>query len=89
VVCDFTICVTNIGVVFFSFFIHLMFRYMLSLKIPVISIIDKIRGHFSDRDNRDSLDDIKYYHLIDRKTIHNLKTKLSDPTVIQDLIYLT
>jgi hypothetical protein len=44
-------------------------------------ITDKIRGHFSDRDN---LDDLKYYHLIDRKTIHNLKTKLSDPTVIQD-----
>ena len=57
---------------------------MLSLKIPVTSIIDKIRGHFSDRDNRDNLDDFKYYHLIDRKTIHNLKTKLSDPTVIQD-----
>ena len=54
---------------------------MLSLKIPVTSITDKIRGHFSDRDN---LDDLKYYHLIDRKTIHNLKTKLSDPTVIQD-----
>ena len=57
---------------------------MLSLKIPVTSIIDKIRGHFSDRDYRDNLDDLKYYHLIDRKTIHNLKTKLSDPTVIQD-----
>ena len=57
---------------------------MLSLKIPVTSIIDKIRGHFSDRDYRDNLDDLNYYHLIDRKTIHNLKTKLNDPTVIQD-----
>ncbi|XP_062604065.1 uncharacterized protein LOC134265856, partial [Saccostrea cucullata] len=57
---------------------------MLSLKIPINCIIDKVREHFSGRGNRDNLDDLKYYHLIDRKKIHSLKTKLADPTIIQD-----
>lgn len=56
---------------------------MLSLKIPINNIIDKIRERFSDRDHRDNLEDIKYYNLIDRRTIHNLKKKLADPSVIQ------
>ena len=57
---------------------------MLALKIPINCIIDKVREHFSDRENRDNLDDLKYYHLIDRKTIHSLKTKVTDPTIRQD-----
>ena len=52
---------------------------MLSLKIPVTSIMDKIRGHFSDRDN---LDDLKYYHPIDRKTRPNLVILLLFKTVM-------
>lgn len=56
---------------------------MLSLKIPISNIIDKIRERFSDRDHRDNLEDIKYYNLIDRRTIHNLKKKFADPSVIQ------
>ncbi|XP_062596991.1 uncharacterized protein LOC134258447 isoform X1 [Saccostrea cucullata] len=56
---------------------------MLSLKIPINNILDKIREKFSGRDNRDNLEDIKYYNLIDRKTIHNLKRKLADPSIIQ------
>ena len=57
---------------------------MVALKIPFICIIDKVRDHFSDRENMDNLDDLKYYHLIDRKTIHSLKTKVTDPTIRQD-----
>lgn len=57
---------------------------MLALKIPINNIIDKVREHFSDREGRDNLDDLKYYHLIDRKKIHSLKTRLVDPSIIQD-----
>ncbi|XP_061184435.1 uncharacterized protein LOC133192444 [Saccostrea echinata] len=57
---------------------------MLALKIPINCIRDKVREHFSDRGNRDNLEELKYYHLIDRKKIHSLKTKLADPAIIQD-----
>lgn len=57
---------------------------MLALKIPINNIIDKVREHFSDREGRDNLDDLKYYHLIDRKKIHSLKTRVVDSSIIQD-----
>lgn len=57
---------------------------MLALKIPINNIIDKVREHFSDRESRDNLDDLKYYNLIDKKKIHSLKTRLKDPSIIQD-----
>lgn len=57
---------------------------MLSLKILISITMDEVREHFSDRDKRDKLEDLKYYHLIDKKTIHNLKTKLADSIIIQD-----
>lgn len=56
---------------------------MLALKIPINTILDKVREKFSDRNNRDDLTDMKHYHLIDRKTIHNLKQKIIDPSVIR------
>lgn len=46
---------------------------MLVLKILINIILDKVREKFSDRNNRDDLIDMKYYYLIDRKIIYNLK----------------
>ncbi|XP_062599776.1 uncharacterized protein LOC134261354 isoform X2 [Saccostrea cucullata] len=58
-------------------------KTMLALKIPINTILDKVREKFSDRNNRDDLTDLKHYHLIDRKTIHNLKKKIIDSSVIR------
>ncbi|XP_048735607.2 uncharacterized protein LOC125651055 [Ostrea edulis] len=58
-------------------------KTMLALKIPINTILDKVRDKFSDRNNRDDLTDLKHYHLIDRKTIHNLKQKIIDSSVIR------
>ncbi|XP_061184345.1 uncharacterized protein LOC133192343 [Saccostrea echinata] len=56
---------------------------MLALKIPISNILDKIRENFCDRDNREDMKGIKHYHLIDRKTIHNIKQKIVDSSVIK------
>lgn len=58
-------------------------KTMLALKIPMNTILDKVRDKFSDRNNRDDLSDLKHYHLIDRKTIHNIKKKIIDSSVIR------
>lgn len=55
---------------------------MLFLKILINNIIDKIWECFLDRDYCDNLEDIKYYNLIDRRIIYNLKKKLVDLLVI-------
>lgn len=51
---------------------------MLALKIPINNILDKIRENFCVRDNRDDMTNIRHYHLIDRKTINNIKKKTVD-----------
>ena len=56
---------------------------MLSLEMPIFKILDKIRLLFASRDNRDNLDNLKYFHLIDRKTIHNIKKSIIDSSVIR------
>lgn len=64
---------------------------MLFLKILISNIIDKIWECFLDRDYCDNLEDIKYYNLIDRRIIYNLKKKLVDLLVIQysnDVIFI-
>lgn len=54
-------------------YIKLEIIIMLVLKILINIILDKVREKFSDRNNRDDLIDMKYYYLIDRKIIYNLK----------------
>ena len=54
---------------------------LLSMKVPINNILDNIREQFSDRNSRDNMINIKHYNLIGKKTIHNLKRKLSDPTI--------
>ena len=56
-------------------------KTMLSLNIPINTILDKIREKFNDRNNRDDLTDMRHYHLIGRKTIQNMKNKIFDSTV--------
>lgn len=56
-----------------SDYIKLEIIIMLVLKILINIILDKVREKFSDRNNRDDLIDMKYYYLIDRKIIYNLK----------------
>lgn len=54
-------------------YIKLEIIIMLVLKILINIILDKVREKFSDRNNCDDLIDMKYYYLIDRKIIYNLK----------------
>ena len=56
---------------------------MLSLEMPIFKILDKIRHSFASRDDRDSLENLKHFHLIDRKTIHNIKKRIVDSSVIR------
>ena len=46
---------------------------MLALKFPISTILDKIRENVGEHNTRDDLSKIKYYHLLDRKTVHNYK----------------
>nr|XP_022334767.1 uncharacterized protein LOC111131491 [Crassostrea virginica] len=54
---------------------------MLSLKMPISSILDKIRENVCNRNNRNDLSSMKHYHLLERKTIHNLKKTIVDSSI--------
>lgn len=55
---------------------------MLVFKILINNILDKIWENFCVRDNRDDMINIRYYYLIDRKIINNIKKKIVDLLVI-------
>ena len=56
---------------------------MLALKFPISTILDKIRENVGERNKRDDLSKIKYYHVLDRKTVHNLKKTIVNSSVIR------
>ena len=56
---------------------------MLSLGIPINTVLDNIRQSFVSRDTRNNTDKIKSFHLIDRKTIHNIKQTIVSSSVIR------
>ena len=45
------------------------------------SILDKIRENVCNRNNRNDLSSMRHYHLLERKTIHNLKKTIDDSSV--------
>ena len=56
---------------------------MLALKFPISTIQDNIRENVGVRNKRDDLSKMKYYHLLDHKTVHNLKKTIVNSSVIR------
>lgn len=56
---------------------------MLVLKILINIIFDRIRENVGERNERDDLSKLKYYYLLDRKIIYNLKKIIVDLFVMR------